>query len=294
LILHRCGALLTPRQTSKEFAMKVQFFTLLALIVAFMAAPLANAATITLDASKDASIFQNNVNNSSGAGNGLIVGTNAQSSARRAAIAFDVASALPAGAVIQNVQLNLVLGSVAGAGVPGNDPADVTIGLHRLIGNWGEGIAQQQSPPTDSLGGQGQGVAAAAGDITWNSSFHGSSLWATPGGDVTAMASASALIDALVGRTKSWASTAELISDVQNWFDNPTSNFGWMLVNTNEASANTGRTFFSSEVATAAFRPQLEITYEVIPEPSTLLLGVTAGLVSLVIPGRLARREPRG
>lgn len=274
--------------------MKVRFLSLLALIVALAVVPLAHAATITLDASKDASIFQNNVNNSSGAANGLIVGTNAQSSTRRAAIAFDVASALPAGAVIQNVQLNLVLGGVAGGGGGGGGPASVTIGLHRLAANWGEGIAQQQSPPTDGLGGQGQGVAAAAGDITWNSSFHGSSLWATPGGDVTAMASASALIDALVGGTKSWSSTAELVSDVQNWFDNPSSNFGWMLVNTDEATANTGRTFFSSEVATAAFRPQLEITYEVIPEPSTLLLGVTAGVVSLAIPGRLARRDRRG
>jgi hypothetical protein len=271
--------------------MKVRFFSLLTLVVALAAAPLANAAVITIGASQDASIFKNNVNNSSGAANGLIAGTNAQSSARRAAIAFDVASALPAGAVIQNVQLNLVLGSVAGGGIPGSDPPDVTIGLHRLLANWGEGVAQQQNPPTDSLGGQGQGVAAATGDITWNSNFHGSSLWSTPGGDVTAMASASSVIDALVGGTKSWTSTAQLVSDVQNWFDNPGSNFGWMIINTDEATANTGRTFFTSEVATAAFRPQLEITYEVVPEPSTLLLAITAGVVSLVIPSRLARRK---
>lgn len=274
--------------------MKIRLFSLVALLVACVTPPLARAAIVTLDASKDASIFQNNVNNSSGAANGLIVGTNAQSSTRRAAIAFDVASALPAGAVIQNVQLNLVLGGVAGGGGGGGGPANVTIGLHRLAANWVEGAAQQQTPPTDGLGGQGQGVAAGAGDVTWSSNFHGSSLWATPGGDFTATASASALIDALVGGTKSWSSTAELVSDVQNWFENPSSNFGWMLINEDEATANTGRTFYSSDVATAALRPQLEITYEVIPEPSTLLLGVTAGLVSLVAPGRLARRESRG
>ena len=93
--------------------MKVRCFALLALCLSLATASMTQAATIMLDASKDASIFQNNVNNSSGAGNGLIVGTNAQSSARRAAIAFDVASALPAGAIIQDVKLHLTLGAVA-------------------------------------------------------------------------------------------------------------------------------------------------------------------------------------
>lgn len=271
--------------------MKVRCFALLAVCLSLAAASITQAATIMLDASQDASIFQNNVNNSSGAANGLIVGTNAQSSARRAAIAFDVAAALPAGAVVQDVKLHLALGAVAGGGGGAGGPENVTIGLHRLLADWNEGNAQQQTPPSDSLGGQGQGVAAAVGDMTWNSSVHGSSLWAAPGGDFTAPASASALIDSLVGGTKTWASTAELVSDVQNWLDNPAGNFGWMLKNADEASANTGRTFFTSEVATAVFRPQLEITYEVIPEPGTLALGVTAGLVSLVVPSRLARRE---
>ena len=270
--------------------MKVRCFALLALCLSLAAASMTQAATIMLDASKDASIFQNNVNNSSGAGNGLIDGTNAQSSARRAAVAFDVAGALPAGAIVQDVKLHLVLGAVAGGGGGAGGPENVSIGLHRLLTNWGEGNAQQQSPPSDSLGGQGQGVAAAAGDITWASNFHGSSLWSTPGGDFSAPASASALIDALVGGTKSWTA-AQLVSDVQSWLDDPNSNFGWILKNTDETSANTGRTFYTSEVATAAFRPQLEITYEVIPEPNTLALGVMAGLVSLVVPSRLARRE---
>jgi hypothetical protein len=273
--------------------MKVRCFALLALCLSMATSPMTRAATIMLDADRDASIFQNNVNNSSGAANGLIVGTNAQSSARRAAIAFDVAGALPAGAVVQDVKLHLVLGAVAGGGGGAGGPETVAIGLYPLLANWGEGNAQQQTPPTDGLGGQGQGVAAAAGDVTWNASFHGATSWATPGGDFMAPASASALIDALVGGTKTWSSTAELVSDVQSWLDNPGGNFGWMLINTDETTANTGRTFYSSEVATAAFRPQLEITYEVIPEPSTLLLGVTAGLVGLVVPGRLARRESR-
>jgi hypothetical protein len=76
----------------------------------------ASGATVTLDAMKDSTIFQNNVNNSSGAANGLTAGTNGNGSPRRALVAFVVAGSIPAGAVIQDVKLHLVLGSVAGGG----------------------------------------------------------------------------------------------------------------------------------------------------------------------------------
>src|SRR5215471_1901012 len=76
-----------------------------------------SGATITIGASKDVTIFQNNVNNSSGGGYGLFAGTNGTSSPRRALIDFDIAgSGIPSGATIQSVQLTLVLGQVAGSG----------------------------------------------------------------------------------------------------------------------------------------------------------------------------------
>src|SRR5262245_57590830 len=75
-----------------------------------------SGATITIGASKDVTIFQNNVNNSSGGGYGLFAGTNGTGSPRRALIDFDIAGNLPAGATIQSVQLTLILGQVAGSG----------------------------------------------------------------------------------------------------------------------------------------------------------------------------------
>ena len=45
-------------------------------------------------------------------------------------------------------------------------------------------------------------------------------------------------------------------------------------------TANTGRTFYSRNVATATFHPQLSITYA-IPEPNAALLALVVGVVGL-------------
>jgi hypothetical protein len=187
--------------------------------------------------------------------------------------------------VIQNVQLNLVLGSVAG-GAAGGGPATVNVDLHKLVANWGEGTSQLQSPPTDSLGGQGQGVAASMGDATWSSNFHLVSPWTNAGGDFDPAASASASIGNAVNSTYSWMSTAQLVSDVQAWLDDPSSNFGWALLNTDEMTANTGRTFYSRDVATTAFHPQLDVTYQVVPEPATAMLSLLGAAICVVAPAR--------
>ena len=180
------------------------------------------------------------------------------------------------------MQLNLVLGGVAGGGGGGGGPANVTIGLHRLAANWGEGTAQQQTsanrrPRRTGTRRRGRGRRhhvelefsrfVALGDARRR--LHGDG-------------------ERLGADRRAWS--AERSRGLQPQNSSATCRIGSTIraaisagcsSTTDEATANTGRTFFSSEVATAAFRPQLEITYEVIPEPSTLLLGVTAGLVSL-------------
>src|SRR5262249_19436624 len=133
-----------------------------------------------------------------GAGNGLFAGTNGTASPRRALIAFDIAGNVPTGATISSVQLTLYLGQVAGGGGGGGTgPANSTSALHRLLSDSGEGVTQKSTPPSDSLGGQGQGVAAGDGDATWNARMFSATtptLWATPGGDFAAAISASATV----------------------------------------------------------------------------------------------------
>jgi hypothetical protein len=220
-----------------------------------------SAATVVLGASRDATIFENNVNNGSGGGNGLFAGTNgAGNSPRRAPIGFDVAGSIPAGSLLQDVHLTLTLGQFPNVGAV----ATATIGLHRLAADWGEGATQQQIPPNDTFGGLGQGAAAAEGDVTWNARFFSATtptLWTTPGGDFAPTASATTVVTRTLTAPYTWNSTPELISDVRGWLDDPTSNFGWMLVGADEVTPATFRGFYSRQTATAAFRPQLSVTF---------------------------------
>jgi hypothetical protein len=66
------------------------------LVTAVILSAPAEAATITIDAAEDATIFQNNVDNSNGAGPGMFAGTNGMGSPRRGLIQFDIAANIPA------------------------------------------------------------------------------------------------------------------------------------------------------------------------------------------------------
>jgi hypothetical protein len=234
-----------------------------------------SANTITIEPNRDVTIFQNNVNNSSGGGYGLFAGTNGTSSPRRALIGFDIAGSVPPGAVIQAVQLTMVLGQVAGSG-SGSGSGSPTIDLLHVTADWGEGTAQSNGAPPDSLGGQGQGAAASGNDATWNARFFPGTLWTTPGGDFSSTASAALQI---VGTTTevpyTWGSTSGMVSDVQGWLDSPNTNFGWMIKNEDEVDATTFRAFYSRNTLSAARHPELQITFSV-PEPSGILLAISA------------------
>jgi hypothetical protein len=220
-----------------------------------------SAAIVTIGASRDATIFENNVNNGSGGGNGLFAGTNgAGNSPRRALIGFDVAGSIPAGSLLEDVHLTLTLGQFPNVGAV----ATSTIGLHRLAADWGEGTTQQQIPSNDTFGGLGQGAAATEGDVTWNARFFSASApspWTAPGGDVAATVSASTVVTRTLTPPIRRTQRRALISDVRGWLDNPSSNFGWMLVSADEVTPATFRGFYSRQTATAAFRPQLSVTF---------------------------------
>jgi hypothetical protein len=99
----------------------------------------------------------------------------------------------------------------------------------------------------------------------------------------------------VVGDVSTWLSTPELVADVQGWLDSDGTNFGWMLINTNETSKQTFRGFYSKDFnpdpstefePISAFRPQLIVTYT--PEPSAILLLVS-GIAALIPLRRIAR-----
>jgi hypothetical protein len=255
-----------------RFRMPPVAFALLALTAIPPLLATAKADTITVGDSRDATIYENNPNNSNGAGFTMFSGQNGMGSPRRALLDFDVAGNVPAGSTITSVQLTLVL-----QGVAGTDATPRTIGLHSLLANWGEGTTGSGM----GGGGTGQGFPANPGDATWSSNFFGTSTWTNAGGDFSATASASAVVTQTLDSAYTWGSTAALVSDVQNWLDSPSSNFGWLLLG-DETGTQTFRQFYTKEEANPAFRPALEIDFTPaasVPEPSTLVLAAIASLV---------------
>jgi hypothetical protein len=81
-----------------------------------------------------------------------------------------------------------------------------------------------------------------------------------------------------------------MLADVQSWETDPASNNGWMLIAFSEDVRYTARRFGSTEDPN--FAPLLSVTFQVVPEPSSVLLGaLSLGLV-LALRSRL-RIKPR-
>jgi spore coat protein A len=183
-------------------------------------------------------------------------------SARRALMQFDIAGAILPGSTINSVTLSMTI-------TRGGNNENAVFSLHRVTTAWGEG--------TNTCGprGGGQGEAAADGSATWNSAMHNQALWGTPGGDYIATASGST---AVVGaEIPVWDNAdpgnAAMLSDVRDWFVNPATNYGWILIG-DETIANSARRFGSSENAAA---PVLVVDYTPIGETLACCLAEPFG-----------------
>jgi hypothetical protein len=233
----------------------------------------AAAATLVLLPSADATVYEESTATAAtanGSGEFLLAGRNNQAanSRRRSLLRFDL-SALPAGATITSVSLQLHLSTVS--------TADTPLSLHRVLTHWSEG-------PTDPAGNESAGLPASTGDVTWSSAHHPDSTWFSAGGDFLPAASATVTVGTTTG-FHTW-SEAGLIDDLAAWATAPATNFGWILRDP-ESSPQTAKRFASREHPDPLVQPRLTIEFTPIPEPSTTgLLAAAAGLV-------LRRRKPR-
>ena len=73
-----------------------------------------------------------------------------------------------------------------------------------------------------------------------------------------------------------FASTGNLVADVQNWLNAPAGNFGWLLESQSESTGKTARRFASREAASG--RPTLVIDFTPVPEPGTTALLALGGM----------------
>lgn len=235
-------------------------------LVAALAGPV-RAELLVLDSARDNTLIQvpsaGSQQMSNGRGPNLFVGRNNGDPGtflRRGLLRFQVADAIPEGAQILSVSLTMQV-------TQGNN-ADV-IQLRRLLRDWGEGASSASG---------GMGAPAEPPDATWYFNQFDTSRWSTPGGDFAAFASASTAI-----RTPglyTWASTENLIADVQRWLDDPDSNFGWLLMG-GETQAGNVHGFATREAGGALTPPRLTIEYQApapaVPEPGSFLLLAAGG-----------------
>ena len=119
-----------------------------ALLLAFscsLVAGSASADVVTVGPIKDNTVYEEDGALSNGAGQHLFTGQTKDDWWRRAFIAFDIASAVPAGSDITGVTLTLYVNR--------SKSDSLTVGLHKVTADWGEGV-----------GGAGRGGRRRPGD----------------------------------------------------------------------------------------------------------------------------------
>ena len=204
--------------------------------------------TITLAPSKDNTLYEiPDGSLSNGAGIHLFAGVTGSGGLRRALLAFDIASQIPAGSHVTRAVL-----TVSGAGGPGITP----MSLHRVTANWGEGASMAPAGFVWGLS-DGRGTAAQPGDATWIHTFFPNQRWNTPGGDFDATPDATSTSGPL---KYTWESPA-MITRVQQWLDQPATNFGW-IVRGDESVHRTARKL-DSRHASQQTAPALTIEFDV-------------------------------
>ncbi len=201
--------------------------------------------TVTLEPVKDTTIFSENGGKSSALGDLFVGKTNGTSGTdlRRALLAFNIEGNIPAGAVITSVTLTMRVEKIS------RFSAANIIAVHKLSQDWGEGSSNSSN---------GRGSNATANDATWSHRFFNTSnTWNVSGGDFSSTVSGSLNVSST--GTKTWNSTVQMVADVQDWLDNPTSNFGWILSG-GESSPGSAKRFTSRE-GSASVRPKLTVEF---------------------------------
>jgi hypothetical protein len=230
--------------------------------------------------------------NQSLANPGIFVGTDGTGNPKRGLIQFNIAAAIPAGSTITSVTLQMTVGQVAGSGggSSGGTSTGQLISLYDETQAWGQ--------PTNvvggsaGFGGKGHGASPVNGDVTWNDAFYNSTSasatpWSAAGGNWTN--SSVDIADASIPgslATFTWSSPA-MATDVQNWLNNPSSNFGWLMKSADETVPTNFRAFWSALGTNAtnptAVAPNLVVTF--VPEPAAI------GLIAFAAPVLLRRRQ---
>lgn len=208
--------------------------------------------TVTLSPTRDNTLYEDaNGTLSNGAGEFFFTGRVVGNPKRRGVLGFDLAGALPPGAVVSAAALTL---RTTQGGAAANN-----VSLYRALKNWGEGTS-------DASGDESAGAPATTSDATWKHTLYPSSFWTNLGGDYVPTPSATTLV--AFEAFYNWSS-AGMVSDLQHWIDHPSEDFGWVIAGVETGGVPTIKRFASRQHTQPLYRPELEITYSVPPPQLT-------------------------
>lgn len=225
---------------------------LMAVSIAVCAIPVARAATITLNPSKDTTLIETATSDAAQRANGgdagFYTGQYFDGTHRRALLRFAISGNVPAGSTITSAQLRLNCFSAF-------EGTSRSHSLYRMLRDWGEGVQ----------GGGIEGGNALPEDACWKYSFFNTTFWGAMGAgliNTDRVSTVSATVSVAGAGVYNLGSTSQMVADVQGWLNTPASNYGWIIIG-NETTDNTDRWFDSRESANAGARPQLTIIYTV-------------------------------
>lgn len=202
--------------------------------------------TVVLTPSKDNTLYESSSGTiSNGAGIHLFAGKTDGSLVHRALLAFDVASKIPANSQITSVTLTIEVSRTTSG--------TETMALHAVSADWGEGTSNAGTFR------DGTGTTAKTGDATWVHRFSPNTRWNKAGGDFDPTTDATAAASGSFTQLTFGPSTA-MIARVQQWLDQPATNFGWIITG-NESTRRTTKQFESRESPTPETQPTLTIDY---------------------------------
>ena len=205
---------------------------------------LLSAETVILSPVADTTLFQTLPDYNLGGVLTLVAGTTFSGGSNRALIQFDVATALPPDAILQDVTLTLTVTRTSAM-------QPHLFRLHRMKHGWTEGTGA----------GQNTGEPAQPGQSTWETVSHPDVRWSSDGAAAPVDFEAAASAELPLGgpAVYDWVGSSNLLADVQRWRADPQQNFGWILVCAEEALPTTSRRIASREDLTNA--PQLTLSY---------------------------------
>lgn len=196
---------------------------------------------LEITSSMDNTIFKE-LELSNGIGEFIFAGTTNLGVVKRALVQFELTD-VPAGVSVDSAFLILKPVKVK--------PDSTIVTVFRVLTEWGEGTSKAED-------GDGKGAPATVGDATWTHAKFPTNPWIKSGGDHELESSAS---DTVFAGTSVVFGSNKLTLDVNFWLQNPTENFGWIVIG-DEFNSATSAKFGSRDHIDNLLWPVLKLYYQ--------------------------------